>query len=395
MRFLFCNESDPGRFGPLPSELASDPAHDVMFLSFHPRQEDAASGVIHARLNINRNQARTSPGADVFQAEWEKMFHLGRQALRTFIHIRDSGFLPDMIFASFGSGPSLFLRHAFPDAFIVSYFNGFRGKTDTPDYHLKFQSVMDMQRSLAAGSNLYFVRSDAQKKYFPPVLHSIIHTCPPHVDTDFFSPQPRDLSAFFPEAAISPSVELVTIHMKGTGSSLNYMLSVILGLLIHRPSCLIALTFGRGQTKERWVNACNSLPGHARKRLFFAEGLTSTMYHKLLCSSTIHIFPEPVSPPLQEMLESMSCEALLLTPETEAEKELLRDGETMCDFPESGSDRQLKKIFHILDHIKDVEYIRKNARRAIMEKYRTSVVIPRHFEIITKEYETFRKQGRP
>lgn len=127
MRFLFCNDNYPGRFGSMPSRLASDPANKVMFLSFRPRQGETSKGVIHARLNLNRDRGRMVQSRDVFLAEWEKMFHLGKQALQTFIHIRDSGFIPDVILVSFFDGPALFLRHAFPDAFIVSYFNGFRG----------------------------------------------------------------------------------------------------------------------------------------------------------------------------------------------------------------------------------------------------------------------------
>ena len=91
MRILFCNDSYLGRFGKMPSELASDPENKVMFLSFYPRKEDVSSGVIHARLNLKRDRERLSQSRDAFVAEWEKMFSLGKQARQTFLHIRDAG----------------------------------------------------------------------------------------------------------------------------------------------------------------------------------------------------------------------------------------------------------------------------------------------------------------
>ena len=101
MKILFCNDSYPGIFGTMPARLASNPENSVMFLSFHPRREDMPSGVIHARLNLTRHREPLPPNRDAFVFEWEKMLNLGKQALQTFTHIRDAGFVPDMIFVSF------------------------------------------------------------------------------------------------------------------------------------------------------------------------------------------------------------------------------------------------------------------------------------------------------
>ena len=354
MRFLFCNDICPGRFGSIPSRLASNAENTVMFLSFHARQKEASERIVHARLNLNRERGRVSQHDDVFLAECEKMFRLGKQALKTFIHIRDSDFIPDMIFVSFFDGPAIFLRHAFPHAFIVSYFNGFRGRTDKPEERMKAQAVMDLQRSMAAQSNLYFVRSEEQKSCFPKVLQPIIHVWLPHVNTQFFSPRPPVLSAFFPDIVPGEGRELVTMHMKGGESSAEKMMQVVLGLLTHRPACLVALTFGKGKAKERWESACASLPKGLRARLFLAEGLDDATYRNLLCSTDIHVFPERISPPLQEMLESMSCETLLMTPVSEENGSLLKDGETMLAFPESDGKAQLVGCWGLLDFLSDM-----------------------------------------
>ena len=341
-------------------------------------------GIIHARLSLNRNRARVSPGPDPFVSEWEKMFNLGKQALQTFIHIRDSGFVPDVICCAFSDGTALFLRHAFPHAFIVSYFNGFRGSMNSHEERMRLQAVMDLQRCTLSGSNLYFVRSETQREAFPPALHSLIRTWPPCVNTDFFSPQQPDFSAFFPDIAPDSAVELLTMHMKGAESSFRDMAQVILGVLMRRPHCLICLAFGRGRAREHWEQARRSLPESIGRRLFLTDGLDSLSYRNLLCSSTIHVFPEPVWPPLQEMLESMSCETLLLTPETG--QGFSRDKKTSCALPANGSAMQLETICHILDNINDFQEIRKNARQMVVENHQESTVLSHHLRVIMQAY---------
>lgn len=372
----------------MPSELASDPENKVMFLSFYPRKEDVSSGVIHARLNLKRDRERLSQSRDAFIAEWEKMFSLGKQELQTFLHIRDAGFVPDMIFISFFDGPALFLRHIFPRAFIVFYFSGFRSKAADAG---RLQAVMDLQRGMAAQSNLYFVRSEAQKTSFPPALHPIIHVWPPHVNTGFFAPRPRSISMFFADISIAEGTELVTVHMKGAGSSQKNLMQVILGLLAHRPRCLAALTFGNGTAKDRWGQVLSSLPEDLRRRLFLAGGLDATAYRNLLCSSAVHIFPEHIRPPLQEMLETMGCGTLLMTPVSKEADEFLKDGETIAAFPEEGRERQLEAICRVLDHTEAFDPIREKGRRYVAEKCSDRAVFSHHLNFVMEEYRKFRE----
>ena len=381
MNILFCSESYPGRFGKIPSILASEANNTVLFLSFHSRKSRSSSGVIHARLNLNRERERSQKHQDVFVAEWEKIFSLGKQALQTFLHIRDAGFVPDMIFVSFFDGPAFFLRHAFPHAFIVSCFNGFRASTEADEERLK--AIMELQKIMIGRSNLYFVRSEAQKKYFPSLFQQNIHVWHPYVDTEFFCPQPRDLSSFFPQISTMAERELVTVHMKG--SSFQRIMPVILGLLTHRPNCLIALTFGSQASQEYWKQALSSLPESLRQRLFLAGGLDSSTYRQLLCSSNVHVFPEYTSPPLQEMLESMSCGTLLMTPVSDESDEFFQEGETMLALPKEGR-QQLEAICRVLDRRAEFDGIRRNARKKIITHCSEQIAVTGQMAFVMKEY---------
>ena len=390
MRILFCNANYPGGFGRMPSDLAADPANEVMFLSFHPRKENAPSGVIHARLNLNRDREHIPRNRDAFVSEWEKMFSLGKQAMQTLLHIRDSGFVPDMIYTSLFDGPALFLRHIFPHAFIIFYFNGFRSRGGDVG---RFQAVMDFQRAMAAQSNLYFVRSEMQKSSFPPVLHPLVHVWPPHVDTEFFHPAPRNLSLFFPDEPPDSDRELITGHMKGSGHSQKELMRVMLDLLECRPHCLAAFAFENEAVRRQWQQALHALPEHLHRRLFLAGGLDGATYHHLLCSSTVYIFPEYASPPLQGMLEAMSCETLLMTPVSDGADEFLRHGETMVAFPKQGKERQLEAICRVIDHPEACDAIRKRGRKRIAARCSDRVVFFEHLNFVMNAYKNFKKHG--
>ena len=386
MKILFCNDSYPGTFGKMPAQLASKPENSVMFLSFHPRREEMPSEVIHARLNLARHREPLPPNRDAFVFEWEKMLNLGKQALQTFTHIRDAGFVPDMIFVSFFDGPAFFLRHAFPHAIIVSSFRGFRLSSEADN--VRFEAVMDMQKMMAVQSDLYFVRSEGQKKHFPSSLQSLIHIWPPYVNTEFFMPQPRKLSPFFPEAV--DDGELVTVHMKVGGDASKKMIHLVIGLLTHRPQCRIALTFGSDAYRDRWMQVYRMLPEDVRRRIFPVGGLDTATYRTLLCSSTVHVFPEYTIPPLQEMLESMSCGTLLMMPVPDGDDEFFHDGSTMIALPKDDR-RQVEAIGRVLDHREDFNGIRRNAREMIVEHCSEQAAVAGQMAFVMEEY---RKAGK-
>lgn len=390
MQILFCNDSYPGRFGRMPDLLAADPANRVMFLSFYPRRTATSSPVIHARLNINRKKDELSPNQDRVLFEWGRMFGQGKQALRTFVHIRESGFQPDLIFSSFLDGAALFTRHAFPKAFIVSCFAGFRSASADSE---RIRAIMDQQYMLAVQSNLFLVRSQVQKQDFPGILHPLIHTWLPYVDTDFFSPGPRCLSRFFPDCPAQ--TDLVTVHMKGALSSQKELLQGLAALLLRRPDCCVVLSFASAAVADYWLHASASLPESLQKRFSFVCGLEKTAYRDLLRSSTVHVFPEAVRPPLQEMLETMSCASLVMTPAPAPGDEFLATDNTIAVWPEGKTGRQLAALNQVLDQKQAWDPVRAQARVRVCALCTADRVFGQSLDFVLAEYERARKSGLP
>ena len=384
MRILFCNDTYPGCFGRMPAMLAADPDNQVMFLSFYPRQDTSGPEIIHARLKIDRNRS-TQQGRDAYAEEWNKAVKLAQQACRTFFHIRESGFIPDMIFVSFADGPALFLRHAFPEAFIVSYLGITRTRHETRTE--KLNALMDIQKAQITQSDLYFVRSECQKQHFPTMLHSVIHVRPQYVDTNFFSPRQGDPSLFFPKGPALQSGEIVTFHMKGVSAGSHDMRQLILGLLAHRPHCLILLFFGNGTSKELWEPLHGSLPEEMRARLLLLGGLDLQTYRNMLLVSSVHVFPEQTDAPLQGLLETMSCRTLVMTPVAGDEHSVFADGKQVVDFPESGSEARLQKICAVLDNGENFDEIRKAGRQYVLEHHGDGVSFMQHLKFVMSDRE--------
>ncbi|WP_346664644.1 glycosyltransferase [uncultured Mailhella sp.] len=384
MRFLFCDNMYPGRFGHLPARLAADPENRVMFLSYHARSGGADDNVAHARFRLDRTE--NAQESDPFFAAWGKAFRLGRQAFRTFCHIRDSGFVPDMIFITFFDGPALFVRRAFPEAFVTSYFGALRVRD--ADVASRLDALADVQNHQALQSDLCFVRSEAQKARFAAPLQPRLHVLPPFVDTTFFSPGHGELREFFPD---ENARELVVFHMKGASRAAAEGAQTALALLAGRPSCCAALAFGNERARDLWRERGAALPERLRQRLLFVGGLDKNDYRALLCAADVHVFPENEDPPLQEMLETMSCETLLMTPEG-GRNPLFVPGETVETFPADASmEERARRIAAALDGREESLRIRRRGRSVMERRCNEASVLDEHLRFVLAAFARTRQ----
>lgn len=118
MRILLVNHSFPGDLGPLLAALAAEPGHEILFASCRGRRDFSLPGVRHVVLSSSRSRRLAGDGAGV---TLERALEAGRQALQAFRQLRQSGFVPDMVLLSSALEQGLFLRDAFPDAFVVGF----------------------------------------------------------------------------------------------------------------------------------------------------------------------------------------------------------------------------------------------------------------------------------
>lgn len=75
-------------------------------------------GVRHVVLSPSRSRRLVGDGAGT---SLDRAVEMGRQALQAFRLLRQSGFVPDMMLLSSALEQGLFLRDAFPDAFVACF----------------------------------------------------------------------------------------------------------------------------------------------------------------------------------------------------------------------------------------------------------------------------------
>lgn len=109
-------------------------------------------------------------------------------------------------------------------------------------------------------------------------------------------------------------------------------------------------------------------------------------YRSLLRSSTVHLFPEFLRPPLQEMLESMSCAGLVMTPVRDEQDEYLLAARTMLPLPEQDRRHQLEALCHVLEHSRTFDKVRLQACRRVFETCDETVVCTQHLNFVLDAY---------
>lgn len=390
MRILFCNDSFPGNFEALAGLMAADPADEVLFLSTFVRKDFSIPGVSRVRLRLNRE--KSSQEKDAFFPAWERAYRVGRQTFQTLQHLRESGFIPDMILVSSADGPGLFLRHAFPNAFIVSYLDRYKRLPQSMEERERLAASISLQSYQMGQSNLYFVLSEWQRKLFSPLLRSVVRAMPCFVDTDLFSPSEQAEEGLSVLWRDHPGGGLLSFNIVSRrDNACERLLPVIVGVLAERPQCLIALNFRYEEVRHHWEQRAAALPAAVRNRLFCMKFSSFQEYRKFLCSTSVHVFFDVTETPTPEILECMSCETLVMVPGIGERGGFLHHGENcLCFSPESAAG-QVMAICRAFDDKERRASIGRRAREAVIEQYGQKKILPEHAALLKKEYTLYKR----
>ena len=181
MRILFVNHTFPGDLGPLLAAFAAQPGHEILFASCRGRRDFSVPGVRHVVLSPSRSRRLAGDGAGT---SLDRAVEMGRQALQAFRLLRQSGFVPDMVLLSSALEQGLFLRDAFPDAFVACFAeslpsDGLAGDCKGLVRHLL--QCRQMQQSDLV------IRLTAEAENCDQEQRGVM-SLPYPVDTDYFSP---------------------------------------------------------------------------------------------------------------------------------------------------------------------------------------------------------------
>ena len=289
MRILFVNHTFPGALGPLLAAFAAQPGQEILFASCRGRRDFSVPGVRHVVLSPSRSRRLAGDGAGT---SLDRAVEMGRQALQAFRLLRQSGFVPDMVLLSSALEQGLFLRDAFPDAFVACFAeslpsDGLAGDGKGLVRHLL--QCRQMQQSDLV------IRLTAEAENRDQEQRGVV-SLPYPVDTDYFSP-------LTPNGASGPQAGTRILCAARDAADVWQMLRLAEVLLAQCPGCRLVLLCESAAGRESLAELGLSLP----TGIEVPERLSLQAYRDLLRTAAVITAPAAACLSAPVLLEAMSC----------------------------------------------------------------------------------------
>ena len=327
----------------------------------------------------------------------------GQAVYRALDKLKKDGFIPDAIYGHSGWGPTLFIKDIFPQAKLLCYFEWFYSvegadvgfdpdEPVTPDDRLRIRikntPILTDLYSCDAGScpTLW------QRNQFPKEYHNKLNVMHDGIDTQYFSPQKGE-KLILPSLSLdlSEAREIVTYVSRGMEPYRGFpqFMEAVSLLQKRRNNCHVVVVgedrvaYGRslpdGKTfKQLMLEKLD----FDLSRLHFTGRLPYPQYLQLLRASSAHVYLTRPFVLSWSMLEAMSTGCLIIASDTPPVTEVVHDGLNGILVNFFSPQDIVNKIEHALDNPVEMERLRINARKTILERYSLSDLLPKHLEWI-------------
>lgn len=360
MRILFINHTFPGDLGPLLAAFAAQPGHEILFASCRGRRDFSVPGVRHVVLSPSRRRLAGDGAGTVL----DRAVEMGRQALQAFRLLRQSGFVPDMVLLSSALEQGLFLRDAFPDAFVACFAesvpsDGLAGDGKGLVRHLL--QCRQMQQSDLV------IRLTAEAENRDQEQRGVV-TLPYPVDTDYFSP-------LTPNGASGPQAGTRILCAARDAADVWQMLRLAENLLDQRPGCRLTLLCESATGRERLAALATALP----PGVSMPERLSLRAYRDLLRTAAVITAPEASCLSAPVLLEAMSCGVVPVLAGDAAGWPLLRAGGG-CLWCHAAL--LVPTLAAALGRPQELARLSRAARATVVRHFRRQDVIPGHLALL-------------
>lgn len=116
MKFLFSHRNFPAQFRHIITELGKNPENEIIFLT-GTKNSVEIKGVKKILYSLKREVPKN---CHRYLRQYEEAIIHGQAAAETLIKLKNSGFIPDIIY-SHAWGNSLFFKDIFPDTPLINY----------------------------------------------------------------------------------------------------------------------------------------------------------------------------------------------------------------------------------------------------------------------------------
>lgn len=396
MRVLFLHNNFPAQYRHVATSLAAEQGHQLVFGT------QAKNGEIPGVTKAFYKPAReVRAETHHYVRNLESAVLNGQSVYRMCMDLKRQGFVPDLVCGHSGWGPTLYVKDAFPDTRVLSYFEWFyHAHGSDADYLPESEISADDEcriRTRNAAILLDLANCDwglcptlFQRDQFPKIFHNKLTVLHDGVDTDFFKPDP-DAVMKVGDLDLSGAKEIVTYATRGMEPYRGFpqFVEAVARLQKQRPDMHAVIVgqdrvaYGRklpdGRTfKQKMLEELEL----DMSRVHFTGLLPYGDYLKVLQASHAHVYMTVPFVLSWSLIESMATGCLIISSDTEPVREVIRDGKQglLVDFFDV--EGLAGRIAEALDNRHDLAHLGQAARDVVLKGYALKDTLPKHVRLL-------------
>ncbi len=395
MKVLFVHQNFPAQFGRLAVWLASQ-GHQVVFLT----EKDVVSltGVHKVLFKETREPGEHT---HAYVRPIEKAVLQGQAAFRSAMQLKQSGFVPDIIYGHSGFGATLYIKEVYPKVPLVGYFEWYyQSHGSDSDFgsggKISFDAACRVRtRNLTVIPDLIGCTAGVSPTYwqhrqFPVDFSAKIHVLHDGVDTAYFQPLAEadlqkglrlDSCGLF----LPYGTEIITYVGRGMEPYRGFPQFMEAASLLQkkRPHCHIVVVgtdrvaYGvphpSGKTYKTLMLEQHD---YDVERIHFTGALSYEEYRKVLQHSGVHVYLTYPFVLSWSLLESMACGCAIVASQTAPVEEVIQNDREGLLASFFNVQEIAEKIEYLLDDKSKNAQLRAQARQLIVDRYAAERIIP-------------------
>jgi len=396
MQVLFLHNNFPAQYRHVAAALAADPQNRIYAASLDNKKN--LPGVTKFLYKASREANKTTHH---YLRGTESAVLDGQAVFRACLGMKQKGIQPDVVCGHSGWGTTIYVKDAFPDARVLSYFEWYyRWKDSDVDFFDKAVSYDDQCRIRTRNLPILLDLAHCdwgmsptkyQLSQIPTIFHPKLSLLHDGIDTDFFAPAetPR---LELPNLTLTGDMEILTYATRGMEPYRGFpeFMRAAAILQKRRPNLQVVIAgqdrvaYGKklpeGQSyRGKMLEELGDLD---QSRLHFTGLLPYDQYVKLLQCSTVHAYLTIPFVLSWSLLESMATGCLVVASDTAPVRELIDDGRTGLLFDFNSPHQLADRAEEAIARRADMAEIRARARALIVERYALKDLLPKHIGLI-------------
>ncbi|WP_137157287.1 glycosyltransferase [Rhizobium sp. FKL33] len=399
MRILFVHHYFPGQFKRIASHYVAE-GHDVVALHRGLNDGRASSPIEGVRAIVYGDEAVSDRPEDHVLHDVDQYVREAASAGFRAVELKDSGWIPDLVYDHSGWGTGAFLHDVFPDAKHIRYCEWFFNNTaesgefltgERPFESRFMNSLLNLPTLMdLARADLMIAPTDWQRRQFPDAIRRRIRIAPDGVDTTMFCPDPKARFTTPEGKSFVRGDRVATYVARGADPFRGFQPFIeALGLAQAEDPSLHALIlgdrkvyYGSGAGREDHFNQVMQKAAVDPARTHFTGVLPYEQYLRALQVSAAHIYLTVPFVLSWSAIEAMAAGCAFIGSDTAPVREFVEHGREGLLVGFDDPPAIASAIGRMLEAGPDVAEMRKAARRRILRSWRAEAAIRRHLSLV-------------